>query len=412
MKNDVAVVGGGLAGSLAAAMLGRAGYRVALIDMHTVYPADFRCEKLDESQVSLLRQTGLADIVLRDGALDSEVWIARYGRLIERRPSARYGIRYETLVNSIRSAIPAGVERIVGKAIDIRTGGETQSVLLSSGAESRARLVVLANGLNSGLRETIAIHRSEVSRSHSISIGFDLKPAGRPVFQFPALTYYPEKASDRVAYLTLFPMGSIMRANLFVYWGLRDPRLKAFRDGPEEALNELMPRLPRLTGDFRIVGPVKIRPVDLYVSQNYLRPGLVLVGDAFATSCPAVGTGANKVITDVERLCNRYIPHWLANPGMGEEKISAFYNDRTKLACDTYSASMAFYLRSLSCGEQFRWRAARWGRLVGQLGLGMVRHIRQKTGPFRSIPCRTDLRDGLALHKPSARCKSLRLREG
>jgi hypothetical protein len=58
-----------------------------------------------------------------------------------------------------------------------------------------------------------------------------------------------------------------------------------------------------------------------------LARGSVLVGDAFASSCPAAGTGSNKVFTDVERLCNIYIPRWLATDSMGEEKISAFYDD-------------------------------------------------------------------------------------
>jgi 2-polyprenyl-6-methoxyphenol hydroxylase-like FAD-dependent oxidoreductase len=41
---DVAIVGGGLAGSLAAAMLGRASIDAALVDPHEHYPPDFRCE--------------------------------------------------------------------------------------------------------------------------------------------------------------------------------------------------------------------------------------------------------------------------------------------------------------------------------------------------------------------------------
>jgi 2-polyprenyl-6-methoxyphenol hydroxylase-like FAD-dependent oxidoreductase len=49
-QTDVAIVGGGLAGSTAAAMLGRAGLRAVLIDPHQQYPKDFRCEKLDASQ--------------------------------------------------------------------------------------------------------------------------------------------------------------------------------------------------------------------------------------------------------------------------------------------------------------------------------------------------------------------------
>ena len=58
--------------------------------------------------------------------------------------------------------------------------------------------------------------------------------------------------------------------------------------------------------------------------------GVVLVGDAFATSCPAAGTGTGKVFTDVERLCNVHIPRWLATPGMGADKIAAFYDDPVK----------------------------------------------------------------------------------
>ena len=43
---DIAIIGGGLAGSTAAAMLGRAGMPAILIDPHPAYPPDFRVEKL------------------------------------------------------------------------------------------------------------------------------------------------------------------------------------------------------------------------------------------------------------------------------------------------------------------------------------------------------------------------------
>ncbi len=100
-----------------------------------------------------------------------------------------------------------------------------------------------------------------------------------------------------------------------------------------------MPGLRKLTGDFEVTDFVKIRPVDLYVTTGHRQAGIVLVGDAFATSCPAAGTGCNKVFTDVERLCNVHIPRWLATRGMGEDKIAAFYDDAVKTACDAAFAA-------------------------------------------------------------------------
>src|SRR6478736_4992608 len=64
---DIAIVGGGLAGSTAAAMLGRAGIAAVLIDPHTIYPPELRCEKLGGEQLDLLRKTGGCDVA-RDHA--------------------------------------------------------------------------------------------------------------------------------------------------------------------------------------------------------------------------------------------------------------------------------------------------------------------------------------------------------
>src|SRR5882762_10263175 len=55
---DVAIVGGGLAGSLAAAVLARAGHRVTLIDKRAVYPEEFRVEKIAGQQAEILRRLG------------------------------------------------------------------------------------------------------------------------------------------------------------------------------------------------------------------------------------------------------------------------------------------------------------------------------------------------------------------
>ena len=378
---DIAIVGGGLAGSTAAAMLGRAGYDAVLIDPHPAYPPDFRCEKLDSAQVRLFRKTGLADAVLRAATPDREVWIARFGHLVEKRPNGQFDILYDTLVNAVRAEVPPSISFIHAKATAIATSADRQRITLSTGEDISARLIVLANGLNIGLRHTLGMTRTVVSPCHSISIGFDVKPVGRPTFDFPALTSYPERVSDRMAYVTFFPIDTTMRANLFVYRDMHDPWLRQMRSAPEEALLTLQPSLRKFLGDFEVPQPVKIRPVDLYVTHGHRQAGIVLVGDAFATSCPAAGTGCNKVFTDVERLCNVHIPRWLAGPGMDEDKIATFYDDKVKVDCDTACAAKAYYLRSLSTEAGLAWQARRWGRFIVRLSVGSVRQARGRLPP-------------------------------
>ncbi|HLN08494.1 MAG TPA: FAD-dependent monooxygenase [Xanthobacteraceae bacterium] len=376
---DVAIIGGGLAGSAAAAMLGRAGIASVVVDPHPVYPPDFRCEKLDPSQVRLLVKTGLAEHVFGQAVRCDETWIARFGQLVEKRRNTQYGIAYQTMVNAVRAQIPRSVPFVPAKVAAISTSADLQRLMLANGAQISARLIVLANGLNSGLRRAVGMVREDLSVSHSISIGFDVAPVGSPAFAFPALTYFPERTADRMAYLTLFPIAaSTMRANLFVYREPRDPWLRELRDAPERTLFAALPRLKRLTGDLAVTSDVKVRPVDLYVTRHCRRPGVVVVGDAFATSCPAAGTGVNKVLTDVERLCAGHVASWLATPGMGEDKIAAFYDDPEKVACDAWAADKAHFLRSLSLEAGIAWQARRWGRFVGQLGVGALHGMRDR----------------------------------
>jgi 2-polyprenyl-6-methoxyphenol hydroxylase-like FAD-dependent oxidoreductase len=368
---DVAIVGGGLAGSTAAAMLGRAGIAAVLIDPHTIYPPELRCEKLGGEQLDLLRKTGLADATLRAATLDGEVWEARFGYVVARKPSDQYGVMYDTLVKTLRAQVPPDVPLIHAKASSIANSPERQKIVLSTGEEISARLVIVANGLNVGLRHMLGIRRRVISECHSITLGFDVEPVGRAAFDFPALTYWPKRSGSRMAYLTLFPIGNAMRANLMVYREMTDPWLQEFKQAPEESMRAIMPGLARMMGEFRVSGSLKVRPADLYVSEGHLQPGIVLVGDAFATSCPAAGTGATKVFTDVQRLCNVHIPQWLATDGMGADKIAGFYRDPEKVECEAQSLAKAYHLRSLSIDNGLSWRARRWARFFVRLSQGI-----------------------------------------
>ena len=172
-----------------------------------------------------------------------------------------------------------------------------------------------------------------------------------------------------------------MRGNLFTYRQIDDPWLQQMRRAPAQTLKASLPRLCRVTGDFEIAGDIKIRPADLYVSTGHRQPGMVLIGDAFETSCPVTGTGTDKVFTDVERLCNVHIPNWLATDGMDETKIAAFYDDPVKTGCDAWSSAKAYSFRAVSIDNGLYWKAQRWARFVAWFCEGTLRQLRAPPGP-------------------------------
>jgi 2-polyprenyl-6-methoxyphenol hydroxylase-like FAD-dependent oxidoreductase len=74
---DVAVIGGGAAGSLTVAMLGRAGNSTIIVDIHETYPEEFRWQKIHDDQAELLVKTGLADGVLSEATPIREMCLTR-----------------------------------------------------------------------------------------------------------------------------------------------------------------------------------------------------------------------------------------------------------------------------------------------------------------------------------------------
>lgn len=355
---DVAIIGGGLSGTLAAILLGRAGHRVALIDRSAVFPSEFRVEKIGGDLVSRIERLGLLDAVSANAARFDEIVNARRGRVLDRTRAAHFGFSYENLVTAMRSQLPRTVTLIVGRVNDMKTSSDRQQVFVHEQGMVDARLVVLATGMGDLLRRTLGIERRVIHERQSLTFGFDVRPAVGG-FNCASLTYYGERVSDGIDYLSLFPTASGMRANLFTFRDHRDPWVKAFRESPADTLAATLPGLRKVLGDFEIVGRVQNWIMDLTVAENCRQDGVVLIGDAYQTSCPAAGTGFSRLLTDVERLCQVHVPDWLATPGMSADKIGRYYDDPLKLAADASALAQAKYRRSLTVDTGLAWRARR-----------------------------------------------------
>ena len=98
MTQSIAIVGAGLAGSVAALVLARAGHRVILIDRHPVYPKEFRVEKLAGVQLELLRRVGVLDLFDSAATHFQDILNVRGGQVVDRTHELHYAMSYEEMV--------------------------------------------------------------------------------------------------------------------------------------------------------------------------------------------------------------------------------------------------------------------------------------------------------------------------
>lgn len=356
---DIAIVGGGLAGSLAAAVLARAGHRIALIDKRAVYPDEFRVEKIGGYQLAMLRKLGFLDALANAACRYDRVLNIREGKVVDVSVGQAYGLPYADLVAMARSQIPDPSGLIVDEVTAISCSDDVQHLELASGGRVTARLVVLATGMAVALGHKLGIRRRVLAERHSVSFGFTIVRQDDAPFDFEALTCYGERTADGIDYLSLFPVRGGMRANLFMFRDPTDPIMRELRREPEATVLRLLPGLRPYLGDFRVIDRVQNWVMDLTVVEGHLQPGIVLIGDAFQTNCPAAGTGVARLLMDVDRLCTEYAPRWLMTAGMSQEKISQFYSDRDKIAADQQSLKMARFRQALTSRNDIGWDVRR-----------------------------------------------------
>ena len=220
--------------------------------------------------------------------------------------------------------------------------------------------------------------------NHSLAIGFDL--AVDAAAADCALTYFGERIADRIGYLTLFPIGERLRANLFVYRLPDEDWSRGFRADPAGVLNERLPGLRAMLPPFAVADAPSLRPIHLYAPPERICDGVALIGDAYSTTCPAGGGGLRKALTDIERLLT-FLPRWLALPrGIGAAEIARFYEDPVKRASEANAALTADASRAMAIDPGLYWEARRRRNDYGQR---MQSWLRRRLGARRAAASAT-----------------------
>lgn len=340
---DVVIVGGGFAGCLAAIALGSAGHKVTLIDINLTSPATlFRAEKIAGDQITMLKTLGLFEGFRAASTPVAKFINIRGKRIIDRAKAEEYGLLYPAMIDLMRKRIPSGVFKH-DRVVDIEPSDDIQRVILASGETISTRLVVLATGHGEFLRRKLGFERRQMHPQKTVCVGFSIKPPASG-FRFPGLAAYGERRGDGVDYLALFPLGDGMRGNLFMFADIHDPRVGALRDRGLPALFEFLPGVRPWIGDCEWIGKTSVNLVELYKCDHVVRNGVVLIGDAFRTSCPAVGTGLSCALVDVVQL-REHVANWMKTPGMDAAKVASFYSDPVKVARDASTHKLALKRR-------------------------------------------------------------------
>jgi 2-polyprenyl-6-methoxyphenol hydroxylase-like FAD-dependent oxidoreductase len=310
---DVAIVGGSLAGSTAAILLGRAGQRVALIEKQPDPKAYKRmCSHfIQASAAPTIERLGLMEPIMEAGGVRSRIraWTP-WGLLDPPRENCGYAVNLrrellDPMVRETAAAIP-GVELHLGSTATglTREGEAFTGVTVSDpdGEETTlsARLVIGADGRDSkvaklaGVREKTHPHGRFAYGSYFEGPPIEGSPDGMIWFADPH-------------WAAAFPTDS----GLTFYAAMPTKELlPEFKRNPEEALLSFISSLPEPPPilEQRRVDDV-IGKIDMTNRvRGPVEPGLALVGDAALATDPLFGVGCGWAFESGEWLADSVLP--------------------------------------------------------------------------------------------------------
>lgn len=310
---DVAIIGGGLAGLSLACLLGRYGLKIACIDKADpkVKPQDLRTTAISYGSRKILKKAGIwdginescpiADIQILDGAsptllqfLSSEVDAEAFGWIVDNHDLKTAMMARIKALKTVKHIAPA-------KVVELSAQEDKACITLENGDEISAKLMVGADGRNSGVREFLAQNHGLRTREWSYH--------QRAVI----CTVQHENSHNNVAVEHFWPEGP------FAVLPMSDDKKDNHRSsvvftehGPEQ--NSLMniddhefelalaARFPQNYGDVKLVGRRVSYPLGLVHADRYIGPRTVLVADAAHGIHPIAGQGLNLGFRDLDTL--------------------------------------------------------------------------------------------------------------
>jgi menaquinone-9 beta-reductase len=304
--SDVAIVGGGIAGSALAYALASQGRSVTVLESSTEYEDRVRGEAMMPWGVSEARDLGVEQILLDAGAHVGPLWmqyveggdeptIAPMAGMVEGIPGT-LNLRHPDACQAlIDAAAGAGATVVRGvHDVQLNTDQDVAITYTADGArELRARLVVGADGRSSTVRRQAGI---TLQRDDPINYIAGLLVDG--LSGIPA--DHDVMIGDGNELLLMFHQGG-GRARLYVIVGRSGQRRFAGPDGAEHFMAAWRPGcypLSELVAAGSPAGPCATYPGDDTWTDTPFADRVVLIGDAAGHNDPIVGQGLSIAMRD------------------------------------------------------------------------------------------------------------------
>lgn len=350
---DVAIIGGGFAGACTARVLAARGIRCVLIDRRATFPDLFRAEKIEPDQAALLRSLGLLSLRRPLAPPVGTIMDFATGGAGTVDTIEQYGISYADTVNSLREDLPELCDFRVDEVVAITADGKNPVVGLASGASIGCRLVVLAAGGSDALARSLGLTRTYRHDLISLTYGFDLEYAESRDPYIRGLNVQAPKNSVGIDYLTVFPIGSRRRANLFTQQRPKDPIVGSLKADFQGTLARVFPEAGDRLGPWSVTSKIQVVPTT-YARMRGSRsvPGVVVIGEEYQSVSPTTGLGLSKVLTDVQVLCDSCVPYWLSGGVIDRRALRRFYGNSRKRAVDRKALGSWLYYRDTMSGRR------------------------------------------------------------
>lgn len=305
---DVAVVGGGMVGGALALGLAQNGFAVTVLEkspppaFDSTSQPDVRISAISASSVALLRSLGVWDAVLAMRAHPwrrLETWEWQNAHVVFdaselKLPNLGYMVENNVLQLALWQALEAHpqVTLLQGTSLEkMHSQGEGQILRLTNASEIHAKLVVGADGAMSQIRQQAGI--------------------GTHGWQYPQscmlITVKSENEPGDSTWQQFSPTGPRAFLPLFENWASL-----VWYDTPARIRQLQSLTMPQLQREIAAHFPVRLGevtpvaagafPLTRRHAQQYVQPGLALVGDAAHTIHPLAGQGVNLGYRDVDAL--------------------------------------------------------------------------------------------------------------